>query len=92
MVLSSSSGDVTFLLKKMILGNLNLTGLEHMICEFQNKHEFDYPDRRKSMYEKNANTALDNTSDDIQETRDDNGGDDAKDFQEFYRGGVITSQ
>ncbi len=44
------------------------------------------------MYEKNANTALDNTSDDIQETRDDNGGDDAKDFQEFYRGGVITSQ
>ncbi len=35
MVLSSSSGGVTFLLKKMMFGNLNLTESEHMICEFQ---------------------------------------------------------
>jgi hypothetical protein len=72
MVLSSSSGVVTFLLKKMILGNLNLTGSEHMICEFQKQHELDYTDRRKAMDEKNVSTALDNTSDDIQEARDDN--------------------
>ncbi len=25
-------------LKKMILGNLNLTGSEHMICEYQKQH------------------------------------------------------
>ena len=83
MVLSSSSGGVTFLLKKMILGNLNLTGSEHMICEFQKLHELDYDDRRKSMDEKNASTALDNTADDIQEARDDNGGDDGRDLQEM---------
>jgi hypothetical protein len=81
MVLSSSSGGVTFLLKKMILGNLNLTGSEHMICEFQKQHELDYVDRRKSMDEKNASTALDNTADDIQEARDDNGVDDGRDLQ-----------
>jgi hypothetical protein len=74
---------VTFLLKKMILGNLNLTGSEHMICEFQKQHELDYADRRKAMDEKNASTALDNTADDIQEARDDNGGDDARALQEM---------
>jgi hypothetical protein len=47
MVLSSSSGGVTFLLKKMTLGNLNMTGSEHMICEFQKQHDLDYVDRRK---------------------------------------------
>jgi hypothetical protein len=78
MVLSSSSGGVTFLLKKMIHGNLNLTGSEHMICEFQKYDEFDYTDRRKAMHEKNTSTSLDNTADDIQEARDDNGGDDAR--------------
>jgi hypothetical protein len=83
MVLSSSSGDVTFLLKKRILGNLNLTGSEHMICEFQKQHELDYDDRRKTMDEKNASTALDNTADDIQEARDDNGGDDTRVLQEM---------
>ena len=83
MVLSSSSGGVTFLLKKMILGNLNLTGSEHMICEFQKQHELDYADRRKAMDEKNDSTALDNTVDDIQEARDDNGGDDARALQEM---------
>ena len=60
-----------------------------MICEFQKQHELDYAaktaavlkqvaDRRKTMHEKNASTALDNTADDIQEARDDNGGDDAR--------------
>jgi hypothetical protein len=60
-----------------------------MICEFQKQHELDYAgktsdvlkqvaDRRKAMNEKNARTALDNTSDDIQEARDDNGCDDAE--------------
>jgi hypothetical protein len=83
MVLSSSSGGVTFLLKKMILGNLNLTGSEHMICEFQKQHELDYADRRKAMDEKNASTTLDNSADDIHETRDDNGGDDARALQEM---------
>jgi hypothetical protein len=83
MVLSSSSGGVTFLLKKMILGNLNLTGSEHMICEFQKQHELDYDDRRKAIYEKNTNTALNNTTDDIQEARDDDGGDDARTLQEM---------
>ncbi len=83
MVLSSSSGGVTFLLKKRILGNLNLTGSEHMICEFQKQHELDYTDRRKSMDEKNASTALDNTADDIQEARDDHGGDDARALKEM---------
>ncbi len=67
MVLSSSSGSVTFLLKKMILGNLNLTVSEHMICEFQKQHELDYAHRRKGIHEKNANMVLDNTVDDIQE-------------------------
>ena len=83
MVLSSSSSGMTFLLKKMILGNLNLTGSEHMICEFQKQHELDYDDRRKAMHEKNASTSLDNTADDIQEARDDNGGDDARALQEM---------
>jgi hypothetical protein len=54
-----------------------------MICEFQEQHELDYADRRKTMDEKNVSTALDNTADDIQETRDDNGGDDARAFQEM---------
>ena len=65
-----------------------------MICEFQKQHELDYAaktaavlkqvaDRRKSMNEKNARTALDNTADDIQEARDDNGGDDARALQEM---------
>ena len=47
MVLSSSSGDVTFLLKKMILWEpiTNLRGSEHMICEFQKQHELDYTDK-----------------------------------------------
>jgi len=49
-----------------------------MICEFQKQHELDYADRRKDMNEKNARTALDNTADDIQEARDDNGCDDAE--------------
>ena len=35
------------------------------------------------MNEKNASTALDNTADDIQEARDDNGGDDARALQEM---------
>ena len=78
----------------MILGNLNLTGSEHMICEFQKQYELDYAaktaavlkqvaDRRKAMNEKNASTALDNTADDIQEVRDDNGGDDARALEEM---------
>jgi hypothetical protein len=49
-----------------------------MICEFQKKHALDYTDRRKAMYEKNVTTVLENTADDIQEARDDNGGDDAR--------------
>ena len=58
-----------------------------MICEFQKQHELDYTDktaavrkqvddRRKDMNEKNTRTALDNTTEDIQESRDDNGCDD----------------
>jgi hypothetical protein len=35
------------------------------------------------MDDKNASTALDNTADDIQEARDDSGGDDARDLQEM---------
>jgi hypothetical protein len=35
------------------------------------------------MDEKNASTALDNTVDDIQEARDDNGGDDARALEEM---------
>jgi hypothetical protein len=54
-----------------------------MICEFQKQHELDYADRKKAMDEKNVSTALDNTADDIQETRDDNGGDDARALQEM---------
>jgi len=49
-----------------------------MIFEFQKQHELDYVDRRKTMDEKNASTALNNTADDIQEARDDNGGHDAR--------------
>ncbi len=47
MVLSSSSGDVTFLLKKMILWEpiTNLRGSEHMICKFHKQHELDYADK-----------------------------------------------
>jgi len=67
----------------------NLTGSEHMICEFQKQHALDYAaktaavlqqvaDRRKAMNEKNASTALDKTADDIQEARDDNACDDAE--------------
>ena len=54
-----------------------------MVCEFQKQHELDYADRRKAMDEKNSSTALDNTADDIQETRDDNGGDDARDLHKM---------
>jgi hypothetical protein len=54
-----------------------------MICEFQKQHELDYADRRKAMDEKNVSTALDNTADDIQEARDDNGSDDARALQEM---------
>ena len=67
----------------------NLTGSEHMICEFQKQHALDYEmktaavlkqvaDRKKAMNEKNASTALDRTADDIQEARDDNACDDAE--------------
>jgi hypothetical protein len=60
-----------------------------MICEFQKQHDLDYAsktaavlkqvaDRRKAMNEKNTRTTLDNTADDIQEVRDDNGCDDAE--------------
>ncbi len=35
------------------------------------------------MHEKNVSTALDNTTDDIQEARDDNGGDGARALQEM---------
>ena len=60
-----------------------------MICQFQKQHELDYAsktaavlkqvaDMRKAMNEKNASTSLDNTADDIQEARDDNGCDDAE--------------
>jgi hypothetical protein len=63
----------------------NLTGSEHMICEFQKQHELDYADRRKAMDEKNGNTALDNSADDIQDERDDNGGDDARALQEMIK-------
>ena len=41
------------------------------------------------MNEKNVRTALDNTSDDIQEARDDNGGDDARALQEMV---VLSSR
>jgi hypothetical protein len=54
-----------------------------MICEFQKQHELDYHDRRKVMDQKNVRTALDNTADDIQEARDDNGGDDARALEEM---------
>ena len=60
-----------------------------MICEFQKQHELDYADRRKTMNEKNASTALDNTADDIQEVRDDNGGDNARALQEMV---VLSSR
>ena len=67
----------------------NLTGSEHMICHLQKQHELDYAsktaavlkqvaDMRKTMNEKNTSTSLDNTADDIQEARDDNGCDDAE--------------
>ena len=96
MVLSSSSGGVTFFLKKNDTWEpvTNLTGSEHMICEFQKKYDLDYgtkivdvlkqvTDRRKPMNEKNVSTVLDNTVDDIQEARDDNGGDDGRALQEM---------
>jgi hypothetical protein len=54
-----------------------------MICEFQKQYALDYADRRKAMNEKNTSTALDNTTDDIQEARDDNGGDDARALEEM---------
>ena len=71
-----------------------------MICEFQKQHELDYAaktaavlkqvaDRRRGMNEKNASTVLDNTADDNQETRDDNGGDDARALQEMV---VLSSR
>ena len=92
MVLSSSSpGWRDFPLEKddTCQPITNLTGSEHMICEFQKYHELDYAaktaavlkqvaDWRKAMNEKNARTALYNTADDIQEARDDNGCDDAE--------------
>jgi hypothetical protein len=67
----------------------NLTGSEHMICEFQKQYTLDYEmktadvlkqvtDRKKSVNEKNARTELDKTTDNIQETRDDNACDDAE--------------
>ena len=67
----------------------NLTGSEHMICEFQKQYALDYEmktaavlkqvaDRKKAVNEKNASTALDKTADDIQEARDDNACDDAE--------------
>ena len=62
MVLNSSSGDVTrdFPLEKDDTWEpiTNLTGSEHMICEFQEQHELDYADRRKTMNEKNTNTVV----------------------------------
>ena len=53
----------------------NLTGSDHMICEFQNQHKLDctdkttvvlkqVADRRKGMNEKNVRTALDNLTHD----------------------------
>ena len=65
-----------------------------MICQFQKQNELDYAsktadvlkqvtDMRKTMNEKNASTSLDNTADDIQETRDDNGGDDVRALEEM---------
>jgi hypothetical protein len=60
-----------------------------MICEFQKQYELDYDDRRKAMNEKNVSTALDNTADDIQEARDDNGGYDARALQEMV---VLSSR
>jgi len=69
----------------------NLTGSENMICEFQKKitrskrqrghwtvvlQEVD--DKRKTVHEKNVSTVLDKTADDIQEERDDSGGDDTE--------------
>ncbi len=64
-----------------------------MICEFQKQHELDYSaktaavlsqvvDRRKAMNEKNTRTVRDNTVDDIQEVRDDNGCDDAEEVDD----------
>jgi hypothetical protein len=64
-----------------------------MICEFQKQHELDYAaktaavlsqasDRRKDMNEKNTRTARDNTTDDIQEARDDNECDDAEEVDD----------
>ncbi len=93
MVLNSSSGDVTrdFPLEKDDTWEpiTNLTGSEHMICEFQKQYDLDYAtktvvvlkqvvDRRKSMNEKNTRMTLDNTVAEIHESRDDDGGDDAE--------------
>jgi hypothetical protein len=109
MVLSSSSpGWSDFPLEKDDTSQpiTNLTGSEHMICEFQKKHELDYTtktaavrkqvaDRRKAMNEKNVRTTLDNTADDIQEARDDNGCDDAEeedDNEEYGEGPGMLQQ
>ena len=40
-------------------------------------------DRKKAVNDNNASTALDNTTDDIQEARDDTGGDDVRTLQEM---------
>jgi hypothetical protein len=53
-----------------------------MICEFQKKHGLDYADRSKTMNEKNVSTTLDNTT-------DDNGGDDPRALQEMV---VLSSR
>ena len=58
-------------------------------CKFQKQYAIDYAaktaallqevaDERKTVNEKNVSTTLDNTTDDIQEARDDSGGDDAE--------------
>ena len=64
-----------------------------MICELQKQLALDYEmktaavlkqvdDRKKAMNEKKSSTVLDKTADDIQEARDDNGGDDARALQQ----------
>ncbi len=78
-LISSSPGWRDFLLEKDDTWQpiTNLTGSEHMICEFQKQHDLDYSsktavvlkqvaDRRKAINEKNARTTLDNTADDIE--------------------------
>jgi hypothetical protein len=48
-------------------------------CDFLLEKDDIWEPRRKVMNEKNVRTTLDNTSDDIQEVRDDNGCDDVED-------------